>query len=228
MPSLRLRRNGIAWPLLCLVLVACATHGEVAAMPQELSAVAARGTAAVLIRFDGVDENGGPLRPFVGKLAPSYLAFSIGDSDSGGVPLKGVRPGYFSGMGVSQYHARFLSKESRDEGWIALFLPPGYYYLALTEIYYVGVPQWRLEVPSGIPAIYAGTFYLSGETSPDFWWGGRYVSALNQDATQIRDESDLAVKVARRDLSSLPPPVTRLVKRHSGPYLIGIPPAAAN
>ncbi len=213
--------------LFCLWLAACTTVGKHPASPDEINAVRDGNEVAVLIRFVGEDQNGKPLRPLASDAMHIPFGLLVGDFDSGGVPTYETFPigTWATVLAHPRYQSWVLSKVSQDEGWLTLFLRPGYYYLGLEVGYYSpAMPQWSLEVAPGAPVIYAGTFHLAGETTWDI--GGRFMSGLNQDATQIQDESSLAKTVAQRDLPSLVPPVTRLVKRHSGPYILGVPPLA--
>ena len=62
---------------------------------------------------------------------------------------------------------------------------------------------------------------LSGTTKEE-----RRIVDFNQAATIVADEAETAVQTARRDLPSLPPPVTRLAVLHTGPILLDVPPPA--
>ncbi len=224
---------------LCLALAACA--GERSAAPDELAGVHDGKTAAVLLRFVMVDQHGARLNPFdrpIVQLIFGRVRFAMGDFDSGGAPTKGIRSEGPTPIEIGQktwsarysYVGRFLSKAARDEGWMALFLPPGYYYVSVyakddcgpdNQLCLDWLPQWRIEVPSGVPLVYAGTFRLSDVTD---WLS---TDRLDQAATRIASETEVAIEFARRDLPSLPPPVARPAVRHTGPYLLGIPAAAA-
>lgn len=82
-------------------------------------------------------------------------------------------------------------------------------------------PVWRIEIPRGVPLLYAGTLAL-GETTErgifsTLWLG------LDPARTEVRDETAAATALAARDLPGLPPPHTRLMQRHSGPIRLGVP-----
>ena len=184
-----------------------------------------------------MNQDGEPLKPFDG-VVPN-LILSIGDFETGGAPTKEIVPGYPKPLIGVRYLGRFYSEQFRNEGWLALILPPGYYYLCLGAVYsrwalrvdrgrmcLPGSPEWSIEVPAGVPTIYAGTFNFTVRTTWDI--GGPNWATINQLTTHISEETDLAKDVSRRDLASLPPPVTRLATRLAGPHLLGVPTAAGN
>lgn len=213
MPVPRFASAGL---LLLLALVGCIEHPL---RPEESAAIESRQSALVLLRFAGTDQNGDRLEPFT-AWDGDFLRIAIGDFDSGGVP---------QGRKV-----RTLNPAARDEGWIALVLSPGYYYLvfgknlgANTPLHADSLPRWRIEVPPGAAVIYAGTFRLKATTGYVLLVGRRILS-FDQEATTIEDERETALETAGRDLPSLPPPVARLAVRHSGPILLGLPPARAS
>jgi hypothetical protein len=209
--------------LLLLFLAGCYSHLPTPLLPDrlspdELAAIDSGASVAVLLRLVAHDEMGNRLDPFKASYRSktgSYLGLDIGDFDSGGKVPK-----------MHDFH--ILSTEAWNEGWLTLILPPGYYYLVIgpytfagnyrPEDYYTSLPRWRIEVPKGAAVIYAGTFLFHHFTG-SFWPRGPL-----DPATKIEDETDLALQAARRDLPSLPPPVTRITIRHTGPILLGIPP----
>jgi hypothetical protein len=204
--------------LLCFLLVACASLGEIPATPDELSSVRSGATAAVVMRIDGEVEGGKPLGPFQSL---GHLGLQVGDEETGGAPSKNSYPGYLSNRFVANPPARFLSRQARDEGWFVLFLRPGFYYVNVrTDAWYLR-PQWRLEVSAGTGVIYVGTFYLYTDTTCTG------LDGCKAKGLKVVDDTDQAVRFARHDLGSLPPPVTRLMKQHSGPYQFGIPAASS-
>jgi hypothetical protein len=223
--------------LLLLFLAGCYSHLPTPPpdrlTPDELAAIDSGASAAVLLRLVAHDETGNSLDPFgpdpfvfdkAGHRSKtgSYLGIDIGDFDSGGkVPKCKCSVDDFEQL--HDFH--ILSTEAWNEGWLTLILPPGYYYLVGPSFpnFYprqdTSLPRWRIEVPKGAAVIYAGTFLLHRSTG-SFWVRG----GLDPAATKIEDETDLALQAARRDLPSLPPPVTRITIRHTGPILLGIPP----
>jgi hypothetical protein len=202
--------------LLCMLLVACGTHDELPATPDELSSVRNGVTVAVVMRLDGEVEGGKPLAPFQ-KLG--RLGLQVGDEETGGTPSKNSFPGYLGNRIIADPPARFLSREARDEGWFVLFLRPGFYYVNVRSNTWYLRPQWRLEVPPKIAVIYVGTFYLYADATCTG------LDDCKAKDLKLIDQTDQAAVFARRDLGSLPAPVTRLMMRHSGPYRFGIPAA---
>jgi hypothetical protein len=211
-------RITLACLIVCLLLTGCGgISGEPPVTADELTSVREGAKAAVVIRIDGEDQDGKALRPFATFGA---ITLRIGDEETGGELSTVTIPGGLKKMGKIKYLGRFLSKESRDDGWLVLFLPPGFYYVTLLASKPPVPPPWRVEVPSGVSVIYAGTIYLSAEAENVFSVI-RDIKKIN--TIRLENESDQAAAFARRDLGSLPAPVTHLAVQHSGPYRFGIP-----
>jgi hypothetical protein len=186
---------------------------------EEAAAIKRGDSAIVMLRVTVEDQDGNPWdHPFIGPFdSRNYGRLPVGGFDTGG-QLK--------------YHdIRNISEDAWNEGWLTLLLPPGYYYFASALFPYpssVSVPvrvprRWRIEVPPGAPVVYAGTFHLSGKVSTPLF-DRKQLVGVNGAATRIDDETALAAEIARRDLPSLPPPVTRLAVLHTGPILLDMPP----
>ncbi len=186
-----------------------------------LARVRAGERSAVMLRFVATNEEGQPVLPFAAGLSDDSLGLALGDFDSGGIPAPGPAA------------ARIPSGAARDDGLVVLLLRPGYHYLVVqgarrTDAFtytarYRTLPRWRLAVPAGVPMLYAGSFLLRVR-SERLIFGDVVITAVDQEATVIRDESDWARQAAARDLPALPGPVTRLAVRHAGPILLGTPP----
>lgn len=210
--------------VLFLVLVGCEhEHQFIRPLsPDESARIKAGDSAIVLLRFAVQDEKGTRLDPFARfegtTHSEDFYGLPVGDFDSGGKPKR--------------REVRILSVEARNQGWLMLNLPPGYYYLVIARAifgpnYAESAPRWRIKVPRGAPVIYAGTFHLSATTAHElFDWHRISIAEIDDAATTVEDETEPAVQTARRDLPGLPPPVTRLAVLHTGPILLGVPPPA--
>jgi hypothetical protein len=205
--------------ILLLLFIAGCEHNIIHPLSSEESAAIKSGDSAiVLLRLTIEDQNRDQWNP-LDDLRDGfvYRRIAVGDFDSGGK--------------LQSHDIQISSAEARNEGWLTLRLSPGYYYIGRAIFAGAGyndpepAPRWRIEVPPGTPVIYAGTFHFWGRSGYVLFEGRRIVET-NYAATKIDDETELAVQTARRDLPSLPPPVTRLAVLHSGPILLGVPPPA--
>lgn len=192
--------------------------------PLEESALASirRGeTAAVMLRFVVTNEAGDDVRPFAAGMSDDSLGLALGDFDSGGL------------LEAGRWPARIPGEAAQADGLVVFLLAPGYYYLAIqgarrTDALTYGaryrtVPRWRLAVPARVPLLYAGTFMLHAR-SERLLFGDIVITAVDQAAAVVTDETGWAQRAAVRDLPGLPAPVTRLAVRHEGPVLLGTPP----
>jgi hypothetical protein len=174
-----------------LCLAGCATTGMKSSHWEALRS----GRKVMLLLRVTVEADAKPQEPFAYDLGDDNVGLGVGDFRTGGDVIPLTSPG-------------FLSEESRKAGWAFLLLDPGVHTLALLGPRRSGIlewneawrhaPQWVVDLPSGAHLVYAGTFHLR---VPPKWrtWGGT-------PNISLRDESDLAVRVASEALMGLGPP----------------------
>ncbi|HVM51375.1 MAG TPA: hypothetical protein VMU04_25315 [Candidatus Acidoferrum sp.] len=163
------------------------------------SEIQARQHAVLLLRV--VTEVEGRIAPpFPSSILPTdNVAIGVGD--------------FFSGGKIRAATLRFLSGDTRKEGWAYLLLEPGQvYYLAAHapistsawkyEALWAVCPRWSVEVPANTWLVYAGTLYLPGKGQ---WrlFGGRQLVEVDQRRAEVRDESGQAEEIAKQWLPGL-------------------------
>ncbi len=167
-------------------LVACASTGSLTA--EEGTAVGAREKAIVLLRVQPTIENRQPYEAFSHALMDDNISFGLGSFDTGGEPKR------VAGL-------RFLSPESRKNGWTYFVLPHGTHYLAVypprrTDVltYARGIkdaPRWRIDIPPDARLVYAGTLRVVG-TSDSLLVGGRIMRSMRTDEMSVTNEEEIA------------------------------------
>lgn len=211
--------RAVASLLALLLLAACIGTGP--PDPATLEAVRRGETAMVMLRFTATDQDGRVAEPFAHSGAvDDNLRLAFGGFATGGVPEE-VHP-----------LVRFPTEQARAEGIAYVPLRPGYHYLAIqgarrTDVFSDArrrraAPLWRIEVPTGVMVVYAGTFRLSVATE-GLLFGGDVITAIDHAATRVEDEGERAAVAVVRDLPGLGAPLTRLAVRHAGPILLGTP-----
>jgi hypothetical protein len=141
------------------------------------------------------------------------VGFALGSPETGGVPVGRVED------------IRYLSDESRDEGWTYFILPPGTHYLAvqprrITNLFtylrrFGSAPRWVIEVPPRTPVIYAGTLDLHGRADKGAVFGNPLFVAFDTTRSSVTDEETLALVLAARHFPELKPVMTILMEpRH--------------
>ncbi len=200
------------------LLAGCAMVGAFDA--RTLESVRSGEKAFVMLRFVFIDQDGRSIPPFGTHMIDDSLGLAVGDFDTGGLASRPVLV------------ARFPTEEARQEGIAYITLEPGYHYLAIqgarrtAAISYAGafpsLPRWRIEVPPGLPLIYAGSIQMRG-ISERMMFGETLITRVDQEATVVRDETPWAREAAARDMPDLGAPVTRLAVLHAGPILLGTP-----
>jgi len=171
-----------------VVLAGCASMG--APTGRELENVQTAHKTIVLLR---VEANIGhlPYEPFRADLVDDNICFGLGSFDTGG-HLRRIE------------NQRFLSPESRREGWTYMVLTPGIYYLTVqptrgTDIFsYMGrfdaPPRWQLDIPEGARVLYAGTIRVSGLGVPLIFGGSimREILDTSVDGTDQKSATTLS------------------------------------
>ena len=206
-----------------LFLVGCAVV-EPPSMT-ELDQVGGGGKTIVLMRIVGQDNEGHAVDTFSGSLSDDNVGLAIGNFETGGLPTQRLD------------WIRFLSEESRQNGWIYLVLTPGVHYMAVqgsrrTNAFtyaarFKTAPRWRLDIPADAAVVYAGTLDLRG-TSMALLFGGRLMVTIEGDNSTVRDESVLAADVIGRNLADLGSPKTALMTYHTGPLILTTPPSESD
>jgi hypothetical protein len=231
------RYNSAPFLLAILLVAGCSAPPLQAVSPDQIPG----GNVVALARFEcAVAVGKGGL--FTSSFEPQLptvptLEMVVGDSASGGEPR----------WTESRKDFHRLSKEATAQGWTALIKPPGYYYLhfvGITQGYTLNLagyaperevrslgpvsdplghkPTLRIELPPQAPIVYIGTIRIDCPTPEDV------ASVFVRSAlASVADEHEAAVRLALREFPSLPPPVTRLAARQSGPILLGVPPSYA-
>ena len=108
---------------------------------------------------------------------------------------------------------RLLSEATRRTGWRYFMLAPGSYYLSVKgRVSYVGhekdrEERWRMDVPAGSRAVYAGSIRFSGK-GEILAFGDIRILSFNQVDAQVSDESELAARLLADYLPDVGPPTT--------------------
>lgn len=173
----------------------------------ELSAVDSGGKAIVLLRIKSTID-GQPYEPFSFTAVVDNVNFGLGSFETAGEP----RP-------VTN---RFLSEESRREGWTYLVLSPGIYYLAVRppqrtnafayDRILKNAPRWRIDVSKQSGLLYVGSLSLTGAADP-LIFGGRIMNSINRDTAAVENESEQAGKLLSEYFPGLGKMQTVLMKR---------------
>jgi|GEM_PF-963280 len=112
--------------------------------------------------------------------------------------------GSFETVGEPRFVSpRFLSEESRREGWTYFMLPPGVYYLAVlgpdsnvlaqTDAKYMQkAPRWRMDIPQDTKVVYVGTLQFAGKSDGEYLFGGKMIVPSGGDEPTIRDDHLIA------------------------------------
>ena len=128
----------------------------------------------------------------------SYEPFGM--SSWTGEPIVALGIGGFETLGEPRpiVH-RFLSEESRRNGWTYYVLSPGAYYLAVlgpeSDAIFKTLreaPRWRMDIPENTGFLYAGTIQVKGRSSGRFLFGGKVVKPVHEGEYALKDEHELA------------------------------------
>lgn len=195
-------------------LAGCASTGLLT--DPEKAAVAGGEKTIVLLRVTCTLENQRAFEPFRGMIADDNISFGLGAFETGGVPVR-------------EWSQRFPSAESRKQGWTYFVLPKGTWYLAVypprrTDVFTYDrslkdAPRWRIDVPGNAGVAYAGTMHLTGKS--DWLIGsGRIMNSIHHEATTVRNERNLAGKIASECFPGIGRMQVALMRRHAGGSLI--------
>lgn len=196
--------------LLVLLISSCASIKQLS--DKETSEIHAGKKVLVLLRIVGQDPYGKTLKPFVGGLDDDSVGMALIDIDR--PSLQQVRRIEF---------LSYMSKESRDKGWVYFLVEPGTHYFAIQprrvnnaftyHSRFKEAPRWLMEVPSGISLLYPGTLYLYG-LSYEGLFGHQIFYAFCKQRSVVKDEEDLAKMAVSHHFPGLQPFRTILMEPH--------------
>ncbi|OGQ88627.1 MAG: hypothetical protein A2512_07295 [Deltaproteobacteria bacterium RIFOXYD12_FULL_56_24] len=198
-------------------IIGCASTG----LPtlKERTAVGASEKAIVLLRVDCVVENQQPYEAFKHSVMDDNISFGLGSFETGGEPKRLAL-------------LRFLSPESRKEGWTYFVLPHGIHYLAVypprrTDVltYERGLknaPRWRLDIPLNARLIYAGTLRFTGESIP-LLFGGRIMTSIRIDEMRVTNDEEWARKLLTEEFPGFGEVQSVLLRLQQGPTILRSP-----
>lgn len=185
----------------------------------ERAAVGAGEMAIVLLRMNTTVENQQPYEAFKHSITEDNISFGVGSFDTGGEPRRLAL-------------LRFLSPESRKDGWTYFVLPHGVHYLAAypprrTDIWTYernikNAPRWRLDIPPKVKLIYAGTLHLSGKSTP-LLVGDRIMTSIQTDNMRVTNEEEFARKLLKKEFPEFGEVQSVLLRLHEGPTILRSP-----
>jgi hypothetical protein len=198
-------------------LVGCASTG----LPtvKERTAVGAGERAIVLLRVQCTIESQQPYEVFSYSLMDDNISFGLGSFETGGEPERLTL-------------LRFLSPESRKNGWTYFVLPQGIHYLAVypprrTDVftYERGIrnaPRWRIDIPQDAKLVYAGTLRFTGESD---WllFGGRILRSIRIDEMSVTNDKELAHQLLTEEFPGFGEAQTVLLRLKQGPTILRSP-----
>ncbi len=198
-------------------LVGCASTGLPDA--KERAAVDAGEKAIVLVRLQCTIENRQPYEAFSHLLMDDNISFGVGSFRTGGEPERLAL-------------LRFLSPESRRNGWTYFVLPHGTHYLAIypprrTDVFtYMretkNAPRWRIDVPQDARLVYAGTLQVSG-TSDSLLVGGAIMRSIRTEETSVTNDEALARELLSAEFPDFGEVRTVLLRPQRGPTILHSP-----
>jgi hypothetical protein len=188
--------------------ISCASTGKPQA--KERSLIQEGKQSIVLLRINGTLDDGKFVEPFPNSFYQDNMNIGVCSDDPEG-KVERV---------TSQ---KFLSPETRKQGWIYLILKPGTHYLAFqgarTTMPFIWDKQLqrarrlRIDIPEITPVIYAGTLKLRCR---NVWniVGARNCHFYDESRMVIQDETNLAKKVTADHISDYGTLQTVLMKRY--------------
>ena len=198
-------------------LVGCASTGLLTA--KERTAVGADEKAIVLLRVDCTIENQQPYEAFSHSLVDDNVSFGLGSFETGGEPKRLPL-------------LRFLSPESRKDGWTYFVLPHGIHYLAVypprrTDVLTYerelkNAPRWRMDIPPNARLVYAGTLRFTGE-STGLLFGGRIVRTIRIDDMSVTNDEESARKLLTEEFPEFGEIQILLLRLQQGPIILRSP-----
>lgn len=204
--------------ILCCLLLA---SGCVATKPptsSEMSDAERNGQMLVLLRVATRSTTGESIEPFSSSLADANLVVAAGSFETAG-EVKHIQ------------EMRFLSDESRAEGWFYVFLPKGTLYFAFlppggTYAHTFAdminrAKRWRIDAPTTADIVYAGSLYVEAYEVKPLLLSYKVISHLGR--IEVVDETAIAKSLVQRFVPTFGDFKTVLIVEHEGPTILTTP-----
>lgn len=152
----------------------------------------------VLLRITCESEDGKPVEPFFGDFSPDNI--NIGSANNF----------IIGGMVKRVEFQRFLSPETKEQGWIYLIVEPGMHYFVFQgpqtadaftfnkQLRYL--PRWQVNLPQNNAIVYIGTMHLCCGTVKDLFSGKKRCISFDERRMAVRDEELLAKNIVEEYL----------------------------
>lgn len=186
------------FPIAITVMVASCTHPPTV---NERSDVQSGKKSVVLLRITcELIEDNTPIEAFQGSMSASVMILKGGPIIGGKVDVAGAY--------------RFLSPETRKQGWVFFYLEPGIHYLVFegmasaAGMYYS--PRYEVKIPENSPVVYIGSMHLYCESPYIFETA---CGTFDKGRMIVSNEEIKAKKLQKEFLPDLGSPQTVLMER---------------
>ena len=207
----------LAGSMLCCLLIVSGCAATAPPTSSEVVAAQASGQMVVLLRVATRSSTGESVKLFGSSLADDNVGVAVGS--------------FATGAKVRQIEdMRFLSEDSRADGWLFLLAPRGTQYFAFlpprrsNAFEYIAMfnraKRWRVDAPTAATLVYAGSLIFEAEERP-LLFGGSYISHLRP--VEVRDESETAKTLVKRHVPDVDGIETVLMVEHHGPIILTTP-----
>jgi len=201
--------------ILVTLLSSCATTSLPSAKDYELIY---SGKRSILLLRISCEIDGMPYEVFRHFVGDDDIGFALGGFETGGELLRKI--------------PKFISSQTRKDGWLYFLLEPGYHYLAVQpprwgdvwsyENSFKSAPLWRLDIPSQTGIVYAGTLHILG-IRQKMLFGGISIKSFITDSIVVRNDEEAARKIAGDFFPELQPFKTMLMAKNEGPIILKTP-----
>jgi len=189
-------------------VLSCASSG----LPthKERTSIQSGKQTIVLLRVTCEWKDGTPVEPF----PPAWSVSKGANRISIGLGS------YLVGGKVEWIKQRFLSPETRKQGWTYLLLKPGTHHLSFfgistnTEIR--NSPRFKVNIPINNQLVYAGTLNIYchyDRRRGEMLLGLKYCEVRVKDRIDVLNEKNLVDEITKNYLSDFESPITMLMQR---------------
>ena len=163
---------------------------------KELNQILEQQKVIVLLKINAT-RDGKPFEPFKSEFTEVNVHFGLGNFETGGKPKPVLTQ-------------RFLSQESRKEGWTYFIIKPEIYYLIFYPLHYGGpfpsddFPRWKFTIPKSAKYIYIGTARFNFKNHTEIHYDSLVIENDDIEAEMLiskylsADEKELSVSLMKK------------------------------